>query len=363
MKKRKINPNALKDFFAATEEAGTTNGITVENFDRKLSYYLNHCQRTYDLKSSRGFIAKARPELAKQVGALSDKDFNEFKTLGFAFHFLKENKLPEDFHPSTHKWILSKIEELLLLKKEKKEVSETSKPRGNIQKAIREQIREKIGEIDAYFDDYVQGVENNLDLIAYIKSCGLPPLHIRKIYNIYKLQWQEFVDRTDDFLEYYSFLTEQECKNIIAFYEANLEKVDSYIKANSTRRTKTTKKPSVQKLVSKVQYLKRNEALGITSLSPDKILGNSAVLLYNVKTRKLTFLKANDVSGFNIKGTSIYNYRENDSLCKLVKYDDSLSDFMGNKTLAINSFDALKTKPSPANGRIGNDTLILSVYK
>ena len=363
MRKRKVNPNALKDFFDASEEAGTTSGITVENFDMKLSYYLNHCQRTYDLKSSRGFIAKARPELAKQVGALSDKEFNEFKTLGFAFHFLKENKLPEDFHPSTQKWILSKIEELLLLKKEKKEVSETSKPRGNIQKAIREQIREKIGEIDAYFDDYVQGVENKLDLIGYIKSCGFPPLHIRKIYNIYKLQWQEFVDRNEDFMEYYSFLTEQECKNIIAFYEANLEKVDSYIKANSTRRTKTTKKPSLQKLVSKVQYSKRNEELGITSLSPDKILGNSIVFLYNVKTRKLTLLKASDVSGFSVKGTTIQNFNEINSVCKTVRENVDLSSFMHTKSMALGSFEQLKTKCSTATGRINSDTLILSVYR
>jgi hypothetical protein len=362
MKKRKNNPNALKDFFDASEEAGTTSGITIENFDSKLSYYLNHCQRNFDLKDSRKFIIEARPEIEKNVNALFDKDFNDFKTLGFAFKFLKENGLSEDFHAPNKKWISAKIEELISLKKEKKEVSD--KPKHNIQQVIREQIREKIGELDAYFDDYVQGIKNNLDVIAYIKSTGLSPLHIRKIYNIYKLQWQEFVDADEDFKEYYSFLSEEDFKNIIAFYETNLEKVDSYIKANSTRRAKTsTKRLSVKKLISKVQYLKSDETLGITSLSPDKIMGATMVLLYNVKYKKISLLRADTVSGFSIKGTSIHNYRETNSFCKSVKNDTDFSLFMGTKTMAVTNFDSLEKPASPANGRLGIDTLILSIYK
>jgi hypothetical protein len=362
-KKRITSGNPIKDFLNASDNAGTTTGITEANFPSKLASSLNYYQRTYNVKDAKEFLIKFRPDVSKFMIGISETQFHPFLTLGYTCKFFLDNQISISFHSETEKWLNEKVEDIKTLKASKKTVAEGETPKHNIQKAIRDQINEKIGEIDAYFDDYIQGIENKLDLIGYIKSCGFPPLHIRKIYNIYKSQWQEFVDRNDDFMEYYSFLTEEDYKNIITFYEVNLEKVDSYIKANSTRRTKTTKKHSIKKLVSKVQYCKNNEELGITSLSPEKILGMTMVLLYNIKYKKLTILKANDISGFSVTGTSIHNYKESNSFCKSVKHDTDFSLFMGTKTLAVTNFDSIEKAPSPANGRLGNDTLILSVFR
>lgn len=366
-KRRKVNPNAIKEFLNASDNAGTTTGITEANFTSKLASSLNYYQRNYNGKDAKEFLIKFRPDVSKFIIGISETQFHPFLTLGFTCKFFLDNQIPISFHTETEKWINEKVEEIKTLKASKKIVVEGEKPKHDIQKAINNQIRDKIGDIDNYFDTFiVKGKVEEFDIIEYLKKINLSPLHLRKIYNIYLGQKNDIISITEDkdLKEGYSFLSPSRISKIIKFYDTNLEKIDSYIKSNSSRRSSVVKKPSIKKMVLNVKYAKDNKELGITSLSPDKILGNTIIFLYNVKTRKLTYLKANDVSGFGIKGTTIQNYNEKNSFCKAVRYSVDLKLFVtSNKTTVLDMFNKLTTKSSIGNGRINSDTLILSVFK
>lgn len=388
-KSRKIVGNPLKDSLNTSNASPSTGEVTIENFNSKLSYALNYYQRTYDIKDSRSFLLKFKPEVSKYINSLSENQFHEYKTLGFTCKFLIDNKLSQDFDKETNDWINEKIAEIKELKELKKTSNDYETKKHDVQKAIMTQIREKMGEIDNHFEEYFdfiwKGIDKkDFDIIEYIKGCNFSPLHVRKIYNLYIPHLNDLktalnckkinkynndglvgeVDEEADLKEGYKFLGDRKLKKIITFYEQELQKLDTYVKLNSNRRKKETKRPSIKKLVSKVKYLKQSEELGITSLSPEKIVGNNYVFLYNVKYRKLIMLISNDISGFSIKGTTIYNYKEATSFTKTLRENVELSTFAkSSKTATIEAFDKLKTKASPANGRINGDTIILSTFK
>lgn len=347
----------------------TNEDLTVDNFDSKLGISLNIYQRTYDAKDSKQFLIDFKPEIKKHVDALTENQFFHYTSLGFTCKFLIDNNIDQFFHKQTGEWIDTKIQEIVNLKKEKKERVFKKGSGHDIQLAMLNQVREKIGNIDQYLDDFVFGRENKLDVIAYIKNCGLSPMHVRKIYNIYQKEKEEYMSILGDkeMEEAYRFLNEKKIKKVVSFYDDLLEKLDTFIKLNSTRRKKKTKKPSVAKLVSKVNYLKESESLGIVSISPDKIIGSQIVVLFNEKTKKITILNAADRSGLQIKGTTIYNYDNQTSLVKGVRSNINVQEFIQEiaskpRTTIKKMFDGLTTKESPATGRINGDTLIIKIF-
>ncbi len=339
--------------------------LTVDTFNSKLGIALNVSQRTYDAKDSRNFLIEFKPEIAKVVESLSENQFHNYITLGFVCKFLIDNNLEQNFHKETGEWIDKTIEELLSLKKEKRVENDSTEKKHDIQKAILSQIREKIGEIDNFFDDYVYGKENNLDVIEYIKQCNFSPLHIRKIYNIYQKEKEEYlnIDSDPELQEAYAFIRKGRVKKIVEFYDSVLEKMDNFIKLNSTRRKRTTKKPSIQKMVSKVNYLSESKEFGIISLLPDKIVGASMAILFNEKTKKLSIFNALDRGGLQIKGTTILNFDEKTSMMKTVRSYVNMQELAQKpKTGILKAFKELTTKESPCNGRINSDTIILKIF-
>jgi len=372
---RKRKTNIVPDY--SQEE------LNIENFNTKLGLALNSCQRTYDSKDSRNFLIEFNPEISSHVEALSEKQFFNYISLGFTCKFLMDNNVDHHFHKETGNWIDEKINEIINIKKEKKEQIKDSSKNHDIQLAILHQIREKMGEIDGFIEDFIFDKKTDFNLIQYIKSTGLSPIHVRKIYNHYNKEKEEYnialssteINKYDDkgligeisyeadVKEAYRWITNSRFKKIINFYDEFLKELDNYIKLNATRRTKQVKKPSIQKMVAKVKYLKESKELGIVSLNPDKIVGASMAVLFNEKTRKIAIFNAMDRGGLQIKGTSIFNYDEKTSMMKTVRSYVNMQEFAQKPKTGINNdFKDLTTKETPANSRINIDTLILKVF-
>lgn len=388
-KSRKITGNPIKSFMdsASSIEIST---ITVENFDKKLSRSLNFQQRNFDNKEARDAIIKFKPELSNIINALSENEFHEFKTLGFTCNFLLENNLSQNFHKETGDWIDSKIS-LINEKYNEKKLSSNNqnKTKHDVQKAILNQISEKLGDIDEHFDDYVTFIwkgtpKPDFDILEYIKKCEFSSLHVRKIYNHYLEHLQDLRSalectiinkynkdgiigehsKESDLKEGYSYLGDRKLKKLINFYEIELKKLDDFVKLNSNRRKTKAKNPSIKKIVSKVKYLKEDKSLGVVSLNPEKIVGNSVVILYNVAKKRVTILKSNDISGLYVKGTTIYNINEKSSFSKIISKPSDIVNFVKtSKNAASEYFNKLKNRQSPATGRINEETIILNVFK
>lgn len=388
MKKRKVNPNSIKDFLNANQEL-TVGEITKDNFEHKLGLALNFYRRNYDNKDSKKFLLKLRKDLSEPIRKLTESEFSNYTTLGFTCKFLIENEISQDFDEKVNLWIEEKVNEIKDLAKSKKgvKVEEKKKDGRDVQKAILNQIKEKLPPLDQYFDDIFYGNATKFKPIDYIKETGLSTVHIRKIHAIFQNQKEELVKaysatesntyndkgyigvltEEKDLNEAYSFLSKVNLKKIISGYDVALSDINAYIKANSTRRASTKKKKpiSIKKQISKVKYLTKSEEYGITSLSPDKIIGSQIAILFNVKTRKLSVFHTNTTAGLQIKGTTIENFDVDNSVAKTVRASVNVIDFTKSaKTKLLKSFKELTTvEAKVSSGRINADTIILNAFK
>lgn len=349
---RKVNKNAVKDFLNSNSELNQSN-ITQNNFDSKLGSALNFYQRNYSVKDSKKFLVELFPNLEEEIERIPDITFHQFMTCGFTAKFIIDNKLTKDFHLETKKFLDEKIEEIKSYKRS------GGNHNVNVHKSIEKQLHEKLGVIDEYFDDYIYGRKNDLNIQEYLKQCGFSSMHLRKIKSIYENKVKEFkeIETDKDLQEAYQFITKPRIKKIIQFYEDNMNQIESMIVVSKRR-----KPVSLKKTTQNAKYLREYE--GIVGMSPDKIVGSSVVVLYNVGNRKLSVLYSLSDSKFNVKGTSIIGIDEAQSKTKITKPDIDLSFYMkNNKKVIIDLFNLIKTKPQRSSSRLDGKTIILNVLK
>ena len=135
--------------------------------------------------------------------------------------------------------------------------------------------------------------------------------------------------------------------------------------SKSQRKPRKVKQKSAADKVKKLQYKISDSDYGIASEPPEKIIGAVACIVFNCKNRKLGIYISTDNDGFQVKGTSLTNYDEANSLQKtLRKPQEQLSLFKKTtKVRATKQFESLKTTDTKLNGRFNKETVILAIYK
>lgn len=134
-------------------------------------------------------------------------------------------------------------------------------------------------------------------------------------------------------------------------------------KANKSPRKKKAASP--EKQASKMKYLKLDETLKLTSVSPTKIIGATEVYLYDVEKRKMTYLVADDHIGtLSIKGTTIIGFDSTKSQTKTVrKPPDIIKKLMtAGKPASRKVFSELTTVSTIFSGRTNDNIIILKAY-
>jgi len=131
--------------------------------------------------------------------------------------------------------------------------------------------------------------------------------------------------------------------------------------AKATRKPRTKKAPSKEKLVAKLKYLERDDKLQLVSVNPLDVLDAKEVWVYNTKTRKLGKYIADDHATIQVKGTTLLHYNEINSVQKtLRKPDETLKSFKKAGKVQLRKFiDEIKTTDIKLNGRLNSDTIIL----
>lgn len=368
---RKISGNPLKEFEERYKQGTSLTEITQENFDTKLGIALNGYTRMYDSKDSKRFLLKFQPD--DQIEAVDDVTYLSFKTLGFVAKFLMDNKLDLSYHSSTELWFNEKIEELKSIKVEKRpRDAESLKERGqHIQQAIINRVREVMGELDQYIDDnkFKKKWDEEFNIVEWMISKNLSSIHGRKMVQRLQEEQQEFKDiETDDQLkEGYKFLNKRQIQYIITFYDYVIGELEKFINLQSNKR-KQVRKPKaikIEKVIKNFNYLKESEEFHIASVNPAEIIGSQICILYNVKYKTLKWIVAADKTGLQIKGSTIYNVNEEESLQqKLRKPEQLLSQLMqASKKEFFSKMQSLTTKASPTNSRCNTDCLILNTLR
>ena len=136
--------------------------------------------------------------------------------------------------------------------------------------------------------------------------------------------------------------------------------------ASANRKPRVKKEISSQKLVSQLKYKPQDTELGITSVSPESIIGSKTIFLFNPKYNSFTVLNSSEDEGFSVKGTTIVGINETlSSTRKLRKPVETIKFVLSTsaRTKIDNHLKTLTTKSYPANGRMNENTIILKTLK
>ena len=275
----------------------------------------------------------------------------------------KGYKLPTD----TTEYINDRIKESYKYVQEPKE-EDNSKPTVSIQDRMRERAHDILGEIEGMIDDYIyDNVE--FSLYEWLQANNIPAAYatsiIAKMTPVLDELLEAYEGKCEQLKEGYRHYKKADIKRLVSFYNTLIEDAERY--SSNTKKVNKARKPrtvSVEKKIKNLKYQKEDATYKIASVSPEKIIGAVELWTFNTKYKTFTKLQAIDRGGLQVKGTSITNYSEANSITRSVGRKDP-NEFLkrileGGKLVLRKVFDDLKTEKSLAY-RINENTILLRV--
>lgn len=284
---------------------------------------------------------------------------------------------------SLKKHVLDAIERgrpVVLEKKaqEARENAKTYKP--TIQQVMHETAVSIAGEVDEFMDnfDYDAKKLKEFEPDRLLRKAECKPNHARIIRKFYEGELEEIrelnqkvakADRDEmreQLEEGYAHLDTKQRK---AYLDALVKIVDAcdiiIAEAKTTRSPRKVKARSPEQIVSKLKFKTSDSVYGVASVPPAGVVGAVAALVFNCKTRKLGLYVAQDADGFGVKGTSLTNFDETQSLNKTVRKPEEVLPKIKKTTKprTIKLFSEIKTTETKLNGRFNEETIILNVFK
>lgn len=253
-----------------------------------------------------------------------------------------------------------------------KEVTEAP-ARPNIQDILREKARDAAGELEGVFDDFITTGKASSKTMDVVARFNVMPQHISLIAEVWKRKQAEFAElqegKDKDLNEAYSYLGKVQVRNIVKFIEQVLADLNAYISVKkATKAPRKRKEVPVEKLVSKLKYLKTFKdvasKLDLVSISPVKLHGASEAWVYDTAKRKLHHYIADEYSKtFTVKGNTILGFDTNKSEIKtLRKPGEQIKEVMGSKPAARKFFADIKAVATTPNGRFNEHMIILKAF-
>jgi hypothetical protein len=265
-----------------------------------------------------------------------------------------------------------------------------------IQERISEQASNAAEAIDEWLEGFITDKKKfnpkGFDFKSHFVRMGVTQAHARKIIGFYEAQLAEFrelqnmptaaqlkkmdpkaVDLLEQLKEGYSHLTKQDVSNYITALETLVDACMLIVDASkATRKTRTPKPKSADKLISKLKYCKVDNKNSLASINPVEIVGASELWVFNIKTRKLGKYVAQNIdpsgmaragSGLSVKGATIIGFNEELSVQKTLRKPElQLKEFKAAGKVALRKFlENINTTDTKLNGRINADTVLLKV--
>lgn len=261
------------------------------------------------------------------------------------------------------------------IKEDKMEAENPDTPPKVLVISVQDRIKFKtnetvIGDLEDMHDQWIMGQSPTIDIVEAMKAAILPTQAVK-----YVVEWadrrraeiQEAIDKSDpQIVEAYSHLSSKRKKECVGWFEGIIADAQRFgANTKTVRKTRVKKPVSLEKQLSKLKYLKESPENKLVSINPSQIIGAMELWTYNVKYKALTRYIAEPGTGFEIKGTTLTKYDQSISQTrKLRKPEQLLAEVLSSaKAKAGKAFNALTTKPSVPNGRIGEDTIILRATK
>ena len=131
--------------------------------------------------------------------------------------------------------------------------------------------------------------------------------------------------------------------------------------ASATRKPRAMKRKTSDKQVENLKYLKDSQEAQLTSINPVLIPDKEVLYVYNVKQRNLFVYKADEGKGFEVRGSTLYNWTADESKVLKLRKPDDILPLIISQTVKQNdkTIKSLSTKVSVPTGRINKDCILL----
>ncbi len=252
----------------------------------------------------------------------------------------------------------------------KKKEEKSDFPQMTIQDRLREAAIRMTEEIEDALEQFA--VDHNafdpkqFKILNLLKGKGAKAAHARIIRDFYNRNYEELSEalegKDDQLKEGYAHISKANLKKITSFYGEIVSACDMLMAEAKVNRAPRAKKPTDKaKVVSKLKFLKQDEATKQVSINPVDIIGSKELWVFNIKTRKLGRYVAADFQELGVKGTTITGFDEAKSVQKtLRKPAEQLKEFKAAGKVALRKFlDDIKAVDIKLNGRINDDVLLL----
>jgi len=168
----------------------------------------------------------------------------------------------------------------------------------------------------------------------------------------------------DQAMEAYSHVKRADLKKMITTMDTifdDLERLKQSAKSARLPRKKKVKASDQQ--IKKLNYLVEDIDSKLVSVNPVMIPTNKRLFVYNTKTRKLAMYLSDTEKGFEVRGSTVYNWNEEFSkITTLRKPDEILPQILSKTERQIeNLWETFTTKISVPNGRINKDCILVRV--
>jgi hypothetical protein len=280
----------------------------------------------------------------------------------------------------------AEAETLVKVKTEEEKSAKTSAV-PTIQDRIKDQVNNACEAIEEWLDGFVRDKKTfdpkGFDFTAHFSNMKVSQAHARKIAARYSEELEEAKlvanrlssvqiekikddrerDHAEQLREAYKHVTKQQAQAYVAALQTLVGACALVVDASkATRKPRTKKAPSKEKLVSKLKYKLTDENLQIASINPLEMISSTEIWVFNTKTRKLgKYVAAEDCKVMTVKGNSIVGFDEMLSIQKTIrKPEETLKEFKAAGKVKLRKFlDDIKTTDTKLNGRFTSDIVIL----
>ena len=239
-----------------------------------------------------------------------------------------------------------------------------------------ERMRMKMMEtIYVDFDNMVidKWMEGNFDKIRFpvynlctfhgIKGAAINMFR-EKVQFEYDLIHDAYHKECDQAVEAYSHIKKGDKKKMLNQMDDIFKDLDALKQAaKATRKPRLKKAKLSDEQVAKLKYNKEDIDSKLVSINPVLIPNKNRLFVYNVKQRRLIEYVSDSTKGFEIRGSTIYNWDESLSRATTLRKPlDILPSILANTEKQLEKlWDSLTTKIKKPTGRINADCILVRV--
>lgn len=196
-----------------------------------------------------------------------------------------------------------------------------------------------------------------------IKGAGIN-MFKEKIQFEYDLVSDAYNKTCEQAVEAYSHIKKGDQRKMLDLLTSILDDIDR-LKANTkvTRIPRAKKPKASDKQIEKLNYKVDDTDAKLVSINPIMIPGKNKLFVYNTKNKVLHVYENDSTAGFEVKGSTVYNWNDTSSMCTtLRKPDDVLPQILTKTEKQIEKvLSSLTTKKKKPTGRINKDCILLRV--